>query len=497
MKLDNAESARLADKETIEKYIPGLLLMERAASNVWGETKKQYGNIEGKKILIVCGTGNNGGDGFACARYFASEAEVELMLVGSREKIAGDAKINFDICRRKGYEFVEKIEDKYDIIIDAVFGTGLTRDIDSDTIEIFRKINACRAYKVAVDIPSGVSADNGQILGNAVKADLTVTFTNGKIGHFIYPGKEYTGKLAVVDIGIDNNAAAAKYTAVDKHEVQLKEINRIINKSDAGKVLVIGGSTGMAGAPYMAAEGALRAGAGLVTLAVPKSIHGIAAAKCTEIMTLPLSENEDGTISLKAITEIMDHISKREPDVVVIGPGMGRNINTLTVVKKLVESIKCIKVVDADGLFAVKDEPLFLKNKECILTPHKGEFERMYKVTNDKCRDAKIFAEKTGTILVYKGADTVTTDGEKVYINTTGNPGLATGGSGDVLAGVIASFVAQGYGKAAAAYIGAYIHGMAADELLSENSVEGIVPTELIKQIGKTIGNIRKTCKKG
>lgn len=491
MKIHNSKTAQDADRKAIENYIPGILLMERAASNIYMKLIENYGSVKNKKIIVVCGTGNNGGDGFAVARYLFSDAEVSILVCGDTEKITGDAKINYEICKKMGMNIVESFDRQYDIVIDALFGTGLSRNIDGEYAEIIKKINDSGSYIVSVDIPSGLSADTGKICGTAVIANLTVTFHRGKAGHFIYPGRQNTGKLEITDIGIIENDIYGNLNAVNSNDIKLKDRNPVMHKGDSGKVLIIGGSVGMSGAVCMAASGALRAGAGLITVAIPKSIATIVASKNNEIMTLPLSENEDGTISLKAIQEILEYISKTNPDCVVIGPGMGRNINTIALARKLIDSIKCTKIIDADALYAIKDDAAALKNKRCILTPHMGEFERMSNLTENKIEDALNFAKRTGTVLVLKGADTITTNGENVFINTSGNPGMAVGGMGDILAGIIGSLSAQGYGEMEAAYYGVYLHGYCADILEKEIAQESITPTGIVEIMGKAIKELK------
>ena len=488
MKIVSSQEMREAEKYTIAEILPSVILMENAAEKVVQVMKSEYSDLAEKNIVVVCGEGNNGGDGFAVARKVLPFAKsVKILFCGDSTKLSEDAELNYRASQKFGIEFIEKSEfEKYDIIVDAIFGTGLSREITGNLKEIIENINSSNKKVVSVDIPSGVSADTGKTLGCSVKADITVTFQYAKYGHFLYPGREFCGKLFIEDISIlESLVKGLKREAVMKSEIYLKRRENSINKTTAGKVLIIAGKIGFSGAAYMSSESCLRAGAGLVWLAVPKSINDILENKTTEVITLSFEDGADGNLTENCFDKIEKFIKLNRINTVLIGPGLGREEETLKLVRRVIENIDAKFIVDADGLYAVKECMEILKKKEVIITPHEGEFERITgkKIVN-RVEEAESLADKYGITVVLKGADTITTNGKKSYINTSGNAGLAKGGSGDVLAGMISAFVSRGYSLEEAAKYGVYIHGYTADVIAENNSLESITATDLINNLG-------------
>lgn len=496
MKIVSSEEMREAEKYTIDEILPSIVLMENAAEKVVQIMKSEYSDLAEKNIVVVCGRGNNGGDGFAVARKVLPFAKsVKLIFCGDVTKLSKDAELNYKAAKKFEIEFIEKSEfEKYDIIVDAIFGTGLSREITGNLKEIIEKINSSKKTVVAVDIPSGVSADIGKTMGCSVKADITVTFQYAKYGHFLYPGREFCGKLFVEDISVlEILNEKFKREAVMKSDISLKRRENSINKTTAGKVMVIAGKRGFSGAAYMCSESCLREGAGLVWIAVPQSINDILENKTTEVITLPFEDGEEGNLTENCFENIEKFIKLNSIKTVLIGPGLGREEETLKLVRRVIENIDAKFIVDADGLYAIKECMEILNKKEVIITPHEGEFERITgkKIVN-RVEEAESLADKYGITVVLKGADTIITNGKKSFINTSGNAGLAKGGSGDVLAGMISAFVSRGYSLEEAAKYGVYIHGYTADIIAENKSMESITATDLIENLGRVMKEFEK-----
>lgn len=492
MKIYNTNQIKKIEEYTIKNYIPSILLMENAAFAV---VKTIYNifekDIESKKILVVCGPGNNGGDGFTIARHFFLKKynkNIEIYFLGDESKLPQDSKINYDICKKIGIKFINKlnIKENYDIIIDAVFGIGLNRDIKGEIFEVIDNLNNMKAFKVAVDIPSGIDSDNGTICGIALKADITVSFNFYKLGHILYPAREYCGKVIIENIGVVDCEIekTVKREVILKDYIKLNKREKDTHKGNYGKILVIGGSTGMSGAVYMAGEAALKCGAGLITLAVPQSINNIIETKTTEVMSMPL-EDINGTIDKSNLKKVLTFIREFGIDVIVIGCGLRREIHTIEFVKELIKNIELPVIVDADALYALKDNLEIIKGKKAVLTPHTGEFLRLIKKDkiDNKLEEAEKFARENEIILVLKGADTIVTDGKKTYINYYGNPGMATGGMGDILCGILASFAIEEE-LIEASKKAVFFHSYTADRLNENISEKSITPTEVVGKIG-------------
>lgn len=518
MRILSAAQMREVDHLTTERYgLPGLLLMENAAAQTIAAVEKRYGSVKDKRSLIICGKGNNGGDGAAIARQlYAKGCRVRVLLLGKVEDAKGDARTNFDILRAmtsevQGCEFIE-IENHqqflqqatsgaYDLFFDAIFGTGLTRNATDLFEQAIQFLNTCKPV-IAVDIPSGLSSDTAEPLGTNVRADLTVTFTSPKIANIFAPAAADNGELIVAPIGspdelIDSSGANLNFVELPMIENWLLSSRRTAqaHKGDAGKVLIIAGSRGKTGAAALAGEAALRAGTGLVTIATAQTAQpAVAAQVIAECMSEALAETAAGSVAIEALEQAMALVKER--DVLAIGPGLGSaEESTREFVRQVILQRKSPVVIDADGLNALVDWTENLQGSDeypLILTPHTGEMARLVgksanEVVQNRIAIATEFATKHQVILVLKGNRTLIAapDGE-VYVNPTGNAGMATGGSGDVLTGIIAGLLAQKKDDATSATIAAvYLHGLAGDIAAKRFGMRAMIASDISKHLGE------------
>ncbi|MCG3110978.1 MAG: NAD(P)H-hydrate dehydratase [Candidatus Manganitrophus sp. SB1] len=514
MKIVTAEEMKKLDRKATTDYaIPSLLLMENAARGLVDEIEKTIGPAAGKRVVILAGRGNNGGDGIAAARHLRMRgAQVIVYLFSPIEKVGGDAKTSLDIWMQTGgvlhvagsfrWNHLTQELSESDLIIDALLGTGLSHPVEGDYAKAITLINRTGRKVVAVDIPSGISADTGEVLGVAVKADYTFTMALPKWGHFLQEGLEVRGQLAVIDIGFPPAMIEAAKIPVEL--ITPEELAgfppprpRGAHKGTAGHLLVIAGSFGKKGAALMTSLAALRCGAGLVTVALPKSID-LATADLMEVMTLPLPETPEGTLSLAAEKSLLQAV--RGKDAVAIGPGLSQNEETQRLIRTLIAEISLPIVVDADGLNALAGDlsPLKKRKAPVILTPHPGEMSRLTGKRTDLIQKERFtvaahFAEQWGAILVLKGAHTVvaTPDGA-VRVNNTGNPGMATAGTGDALTGMIGAWLAQEIDPVDAAAGGVALHGTAGDLAAADRGEIGLIASDLIQKIPEAIQNYVK-----
>ncbi len=486
--LTTAEQMQEFDRNAITRYaIPGLVLMENAGRACVSVLEAKCPPLASKRVVVVCGKGNNGGDGFVIARHLLNKGcSVDVLLLGKRREVRGDAATNLRSVLRlagakRGLRFGEvtsgkgfKRRNKPDIIVDAIFGTGFTGKVRGVYDEAIRWINDAGAFTIAVDIASGVQAGDGLVQDTAVDADVTVTMAAPKIGQFVGGGRDHSGDVVVVDIGIPQ--FVFRPSRPQAYRVVAQDVCGMLparpmsaHKYSVGKVFVIAGSREFSGAPLMCAQAALRSGAGAVILGVPRSIHATMARKLTEVIVVPLEETVDGTVALAALSRIREKAGWA--DVVVLGPGLSRNDETDLMVREAVATIERPLVLDADGLTALVGKTGLLKRRkgETILTPHAGELSRL---TGESARSIELrrveavreAARLFEAVVILKGSPTATsTPAGDVYLNSTGNPGMATIGSGDVLTGLVAGLGAQGMPSHAAAWGGVYIHGAAGD----------------------------------
>ena len=517
MKVVSFNQMKEIDRIAIEEYgIKGLSLMENAGRAVSQNAEKILAEIEGenRSVLIVCGKGNNGGDGFVAARHLLNSKcvkgiDVKVALLGNIKDIKGNAKTNFDIIKEMGADIFEILELKQlqkvkhvfshvGLVIDAIFGTGLKGAVRGVLLEVVKLINMQKSNKVlSVDLPSGLYEGFDEKSDVCIQADRTITFGLPKKELLIYPGIKFADKLVIQDIGLPIELltdSKLKLNLMTNSELASLIPERPINshKGTFGHVFIIAGSRGLTGAGALASLGALYSGAGLVTLGIPESLNSIMEMKLTEVMTKPLSETTDGSLSKKAKKEIFDFSSR--VDVVAIGPGLSRNSETSSLVCELVESLEKPIVIDADGINALARHVSILKKRKypTIITPHPGEMaglieRHVSEVTSDRIGIAEKFAITYKTITLLKGARTIIADERgNVYINPTGNPALAIGGMGDVLTGLISGLIAQGLSGLDGAKLGAYLHGLAADIWKDENKLDRcLTATQLANYIPK------------
>lgn len=508
MKIVTAAQMKSLDQQATVVYkIPSLLLMENAARGLVDQIEAVYGAGRGKQITIVAGRGNNGGDGLAAARHLKMRgAEVVIYLLSPIDRISGDARVSLDIWRATdgalfvegGFSLPHLVEDlsESDLVIDALLGTGLSHPVTgvyADVIGLINEHGERGRTIVSVDIPSGISADTGETLGVAVKADLTLTMALPKWGHFLQSGLEHRGDLAVIDIGIP--PALITQMEIKANLVTPGSLKNVLpvrlkglHKGTMGHLQVIAGSLGKRGASQMTAMAAMKSGTGLVTLALPRSLD-LSAPAAMECMTLPLPESSEGTLALSAEKNILDVLVGK--NAVAMGPGLSRHPETQALVRNLITQITIPMVLDADGLNAIADDLAILKQKKgpLILTPHPGEMARLIgkrasEVQKDRVNIASEFAKTWGVILVLKGANTLIAapDGT-LRVNNTGNPGMATAGIGDVLTGMISAFLAQGIAPLDAATLGTHLHGVAGDLAAGEKGEAGLLASDLIEKI--------------
>jgi len=510
MKFVTGAEIRTIDQKAIEKYgIPSIALMENAGSEVARQIGCILGDLCNKKIAIFAGKGNNGGDGYVVARHLYNQgAKVKVFLIGSKTDISGDALVNLQIISSMGIDVTEVVNDGdwdklkiaitfTDCMVDALVGTGFTGQLGGNMAQVVESINKSNKVVIAIDVPSGVDADTGQVVGIAVKANHTITFSLPKQGLLLYPGATYAGDVCVVDIGIprmllvDGNIKQNIITSTSVGELFIKRSPNL-HKGNCGKVFLVAGSKGLTGAAALAADAALRAGAGLVTLGIGESLHNIMENKLTEVMTSPLREVLPGTIGQSAVEEILKIASNS--DIVAIGPGLGRHEGTMTAVRQVIKEIEKPLVIDADALCALVDYTHILAEAKAVpvVTPHPGEMARLLGLTADEVNQDRVYiarqtAMEWGSIVVLKGARTLVAfpDGE-VYINITGNAGMATGGTGDVLTGVIGGLMAQGLSSHEAALVGVYIHGLAGD-IVARGGMVGMVASDVIRALPAAI----------
>jgi len=501
MKTVSAMTMQELDRLAISRYgVPGIELMERAGRGCAEIIRSRYGFAGPRSVALFAGKGNNGGDGYVIARVLHQLGwRVVLLMHGKREEIHGDALS----CLAGLPEEVELVDmsgddppdirhlvSSVDLVVDALLGTGLKSLVSPLYAASIGVINESGKAVVSVDIPSGVDATSGKVLGAAVRADLTVTFAAAKLGHILYPGVEVTGELVVIDIGIPEELLAAapfvEYVDAGCAAALLRPRSRICHKGDNGHSLIIAGSTGKSGAAAMAANSAMRSGAGLVTLAVPESIHPVLEMKCTESMTVPLADRGRGELSLAATDRLGSLLDGR--DVVAIGPGLGLASGTVELVRWVASTVRQPLVMDADALNAVAGAADIVRQSPSaalVMTPHPGEMARLAAVSvaeveSDRLGLASGFACENGVYLVLKGAATVIAapDG-RLAVNASGNPGMASGGMGDVLTGVVTALLAQGYEPFAACCLAVYCHGAAADMVANDKGVIGLVATDV------------------
>lgn len=507
MKIVTAAQMKELDRRTIEEAkVPGATLMERAGRGVVAAMERAAGSPAGKTITVVCGKGNNGGDGFVVARLLRKQrANVSVLLLAPSGDLSGDARTMYrkflsvagtkSVLANPSPETIRAALGRSDLIVDALLGTGLSAEVSAPYRAAIEAINEAGCPVIAVDLPSGIHADTGAVMGAAVRADLTVTFGLPKLGLYTGAGLDHAGSVEVVDIGIppafvESIASRVSLITADTVRRLIPDRRPSSHKGTFGHAGIIAGSVGKTGAAAMAAKAALRVGAGLVTVATPASVNDTLEAKLLEAMTVPLPETPARTLARAGLEEALSFIQART--AVAIGPGLTTHPETVELIHALLPRLEKPSVLDADALNALAGHVSLLDRCKAqpVLTPHPGEMARLVEgastrsINEDRIGSAIAFAQAQRVILVLKGARTVVAhpDG-RAAVCPTGNPGMATAGTGDVLTGMIVGLLAQGLDPWDAACAGTYLHGLAGDLASAEQGLAGLTAGDVIERI--------------
>jgi ADP-dependent NAD(P)H-hydrate dehydratase / NAD(P)H-hydrate epimerase len=513
MRIVTAAEMQALDNDTITQLgIPGRVLMENAGRGATRCFLDRIYTSGAGRVGVIAGRGNNGGDGFVMARYLAQRRiDVEVFLMAAAKQVKGDAAANLDLLTALNVPVFE-IPDNESFTaqrhrmrhmhywIDAIFGTGLNADVRGYYKEMIEFINLSGRPVFSVDVPSGLHADTGQPCGACIRASATATFGFAKIGHLIQPGAEWCGPVDVIDIGIPDlpgRTEQALQFLVTGRMVQgmLPRRPADSHKGHTGHVLVVAGSTGKTGAAAMAALAALRVGAGLVTLGIPRSLNPVLESQAIEAMTLPLPDGGLGTLTADAYDAISQAMSDKR--CAAVGPGIGTDPGTRELMHRIVKESRLPLVIDADGLNNLIGHVELLAQRESptVLTPHPGEMARLLEtsaaeVQKDRPAAVRRLAQQSRSCVVLKGARTLISDPQgRIWINSTGNPGMAGGGMGDVLTGAVAGWLAQGVAVVQAAVAAVYIHGLAAD-ILARTAPQGYLATEVMNTLPAAIARV-------
>ena len=500
----------IAEKKIISSLgISSVLLMENAGANSAKIIFERFRDALNSGAVIIAGKGSNAGDGFVIARHLtALNVNVKLLMLFSVNELNGDALFNYRILENsksvflkiiyaKDYKAVKKeLDNNIGLIIDSVFGVGFKGVADLQMQKIIEEINSSCKIIISIDTPSCLSEyDQNSV---CVKANETLSMGVKKFQTLFYNGKNNSGEISLVNIGISENEFT-KYNHRNIFQTELSDIKKFLtirdkdsNKYKSGKVFILAGSKGMTGAAYLCSLAAMKSGAGTVIAGIPESMNNILATKLTEAMTLPLPETADSTLSLKSYKKILDRL--KWADTVLIGPGLSKNEETAELVRKIISENDLKFVLDADGISAFKGRLNLLKNKNIVMTPHAGEFSNLLGISNEEIRKdiynyAIEFAKKYNCVLVLKNSPSVITDGKVFYINSTGRENLATAGTGDVLAGIIAGLTAQSKNILESSAAGVFIHGMCGDSLYKEYG-NSLIASDLINKIAEIKNHI-------
>lgn len=509
MRVLDRQQMQSADRVTIDGGVRATSLMARAGREAAQAIRRRFGSRARGRVSIFAGRGHNGGDGFVVARELAERAaSLRVYFLGRLDEITGDARVfanelsphipitpitDHDVWWHHRFEAFDA-----ELLVDALFGTGLTRPLAGLAAAMVTDLNAASAPIVSIDLPSGLSADRTDLPGPAVRAAMTVTFAAPKLPLVVTPACECAGELVVADIGIaretieDVPGPRVEFVEAAALSPLVHDRRADSHKGSYGHVLVVGGSRGKVGAPALAARAALRSGAGLVTVATPQSCWHTVASFTPEVMTEPLAETADGTVAEEALESVLGFGAT----IIAAGPGLGRSPSTTTFVRRLVARSRVPLVLDADALNALAGHPDLLRSRiapDIVVTPHPGEMARLLGTTVaevQRCRldVARSFATTHQVYVVLKGHRTViATPGGDAYINSTGNPGMASAGTGDVLTGVIAAWLASGQPAHDAARLGVFLHGSAGDLASATHGHIGLIAGDVIDQLGAAV----------
>jgi NAD(P)H-hydrate epimerase len=502
-----AAEMRTVDARAISELgIPGPRLMEHAGAGAARLIAREFAPIRSKRVVVVCGKGNNGGDGFVVARRLKSQgARVRVVLAARRADVTGDAALALGRWRGPIVEVADDTDlgplatelRSADVVVDALLGTGLSGPARGIHARLIEAVNAARRPVVALDLPSGLSSDHGALLGPAVEASMTATFAGYKRSLVLTPASRYAGRIAVIDIGIPQDDVQRGATAflLEKSDVRRHFPPRAAesHKGTFGHLLVIAGSLGKTGAAALAGRSALRSGVGLCTVATPESQQPIVASLALEYMTEPLAETDAHTLSVRARERILELVARA--DAVALGPGLSQHPETQRLIQTLVAEIERPMVVDADGLNALAEHLELLETAVAprVLTPHPGEMARMLgtgiaEVQKDRLETVRAFCARRRAVACLKGAGTVIGGPSgPVFVNPTGNPGMASGGSGDVLTGMVGAFLARGLEPLDALQAACFLHGQAGDLARLARGEEGLIASDMIEEIPRAM----------
>ncbi|MBA3886760.1 MAG: NAD(P)H-hydrate dehydratase [Acidobacteria bacterium] len=511
MRILNTQQMREADRRTIDEIgIPSVVLMENAGRQAVAAMEAAFDDLDSSHVGVLCGRGNNGGDGFVIARTLIQRGiEVSVFLLGSVAEVRGDARTNLEVLGRIGLTVVEITSaqewelhfsevSECDLLVDAILGTGFQGALSGMLETVVADVNGLGVPVVAIDLPTGVSADSHEVDGVAVEASMTVTLAAPKLPLVLPPADTYGGDLVIADIGIPHPIV----DDIDGPHIELltrDDMRAIVparaaesHKGDFGRVLIVAGSLGKTGAAYLAATGAQRSGAGLVTIATPRSCLPILAAMAPEYMTEPLDETASGTVDYAALERILE----MKADVIAVGPGLGQDPSTAAFVQGLVERAGVPLVLDADALNAFVEEPDRLMGRDgvdMIITPHPGEMARLANTTIEEVQQARLqhasdLAAAHRVHVVLKGHRTIVAGPDnRTFINLTGNAGMATGGTGDLLTGMIAAWLAQLLDPEAACKLAVYLHGSAGDLAEADEGDASLIAGDIAGRIGDAL----------
>ena len=501
MRIITAVQASELDQKSMEDYgVSGIDLMGAAGKEIAENVKTIVAEIHDPRIIIICGKGNNGGDGFATAAWL-DKYSVQIFTSVDKELIKSDSAHFHNVCVEKDikihYSENPPIDFECDLVIDALLGTGCKGELKDDILKWTMWMNALHCIVLAVDCPTGINGNNGMAASHSVKAGKTITMGFPKLGLIMKQGQDHTGKIKTVDIGFPNiidDLSGLKWSRFEESDISdlLSKIETDTYKHQQGKVLLIAGSKGMTGAAVLSTFGSLRSGAGLTITCAPESIEDIYEKTIIEGMTIGCPDEENGFLTSDSFKIIKDKI--QWCDAIVIGPGLGRSPNTIKMVEKVVLNANKPLIIDADALcfFQGKLENFNKIKTPFIITPHEGEFCNLLKITREEYIKSfpdivEKFMDNFSGVLVLKNAPTITYYNDKAIVNSSGNPGMATAGMGDVLAGILGTFVSQGMDCFQAAQAGVYIHGLAADNKVIEKGQRGLIASDLLDELPKVL----------
>ena len=511
MRVLNTQQMREADRRTIDEIgIPAIVLMENAGRQAVAAMEAAFEDLPTSHVGVLCGRGNNGGDGFVVARTLVQRGvETSVFLLGGVADVRGDARTNLEVLGRIGLTVVEITNaqvwelhfseiSRCDVLVDAILGTGFHGQLSGLLETVVADVNGLGVPVVAIDLPTGVSADSADVEGEAIEATMTVTLAAPKIPLVLPPADSHSGDLVIADIGIplplldDVEGPYIELLTRERMRELVPARAADSHKGDFGRVLVIAGSLGRSGAAHLAAIGALRSGAGLVTIATPKSCLPIVAAMAPEYMTEGLEETAAGTVDYAALDRVLEF----KADVIAVGPGLGQSPGTAAFVQGLVERAGVPLVIDADALNAFAGDPDRLTGRDgvdVVITPHPGEMARLLNtsveaVQHDRLRHATEFAAHHRVHVVLKGHRTIIAGPDnRAFINLTGNAGMATGGTGDLLTGMIAAWFGQLLDAEAACKLAVYLHGAAGDLAEADEGDVALVAGDIATRLGDAV----------